>query len=66
MTDKRDADRKNLESALQLIRERVPEAVSIDIATSDQGLYGFTLMEINMRDGKPFSQFGAGLLVRRS
>jgi hypothetical protein len=42
----RTAQQRMLDRALEIIRERVPGAVTVDLCTSDQGRYGFVLDSI--------------------
>jgi hypothetical protein len=44
-------DREDFTSALRIVRERFPSAVSIDLATSDQGYNGFTLRDVTLIGG---------------
>jgi hypothetical protein len=45
------AQQHMLDRALEIIRERVPNAVHVDLSTSDQGRYGFVLGGVTDADG---------------
>lgn len=45
------AQSRMLDRALEIIRERVPEAAFVHLETSDQDSYGFVLMSVTDADG---------------
>jgi hypothetical protein len=54
MTDtKTNTDRANLDKALALIKATYPNATQASLETSDQGRYGFRLMDVLLPDGTP-------------
>jgi hypothetical protein len=58
----RSHDHEDLDETKRVVRDRVPEAVSIGLQTSDQGSVGFTLVDIETGSGVELSSSDSALL----
>lgn len=61
--DDRSPDQRRLDEACAHVTGRVPGAQSLDLATSDQNMYGFVLADVRTDDGE-LSDLDPGLLAQ--
>ena len=56
-------DARNLRDAMELIAVRVPDAISVELETSDQNEYGFVVHDV-LTGGQPLSKTDPDLLLQ--